>query len=142
MRKNNFKLYVKCNKKHQLTDTEQLGLFAFLSFFILFTLQCCYFNTFKPLCNKPSGIYILSGFLKRTLICRQFFHHVAPFCGIAVSRSSKIHKRYILGISTSSTCRVKINISGSAAEVQFSLGEREKTTGLGFTGSGTDTQDN
>ena len=25
-------------------------------------LLCCYFNTFKPLCNRPSGIYILTGF--------------------------------------------------------------------------------
>ena len=42
----------------------------------------------------------------------------------------------------SQTSRVKLNISASAAEVQFSLGEGKESTGLGFFGSVTEARDN
>ena len=42
----------------------------------------------------------------------------------------------------SQTDRVKLNISASAAEVQFSLGKKKKSSGLGFGGSVTEARDN
>ena len=42
----------------------------------------------------------------------------------------------------SQTGRVKLNISASAAEVQFSLGERKESNRLGFFGSVTEARDN
>lgn len=39
-----------------------------------------------PFCNRPSGIYILTGFFeKKTSLASQIFHQVASFCQDAVS---------------------------------------------------------
>jgi len=37
-----------------------------------------------PLCNRPSGIYMLTGFSKKTSLGRQIFHQVSPFCQVAI----------------------------------------------------------
>ena len=50
-----------------------------------------------PLCNSPSGMYILIGFSLKTSVGPQIFHQVAPFCQVAVLRFSDIHKWYMLG---------------------------------------------
>ena len=42
----------------------------------------------------------------------------------------------------SQTGRVKLSISASAGEVQFSPGKRKKSTGLSFTASVTEARDN
>jgi len=36
------------------------------------------------LCNRPSSIYILSGFLEKTSLGQQILNQVAPFCQVAV----------------------------------------------------------
>ena len=45
-----------------------------------------------PLCNRPSGIYILAGFSEKTSPGRQIFHQVAPFYQVPVLPFSNIHK--------------------------------------------------
>ena len=45
-----------------------------------------------PLCNRPSGIYILAGFSEKTSPDRQIFHQVAPFYQVPVFPFSNIHK--------------------------------------------------
>ena len=74
-------------------------------------------------------------------------HQVGPFCGIAVLSFSKKSQMIYAGnakVATgkSQTGRVKLSISASAGKVQFLLGERKKSTGLGFTGSVTEARDN
>ena len=41
-----------------------------------------------PLCNSPSGTYILVGFSVKTSAGRQIFHQVTLFCQVAVLRFS------------------------------------------------------
>ena len=45
-----------------------------------------------PLCNSPSGMYVLMGFSVKMCVGRQIFHQVAPFCQVTVLRFSDIHK--------------------------------------------------
>ena len=47
--------------------------------------------TITPLCNSPSGMYILIGFSVKTSAGRQIIHKVASFCQLAVLRFSDIH---------------------------------------------------
>ena len=45
-----------------------------------------------PLCDSPSGIYILIGFSVKTSADPQIFHQLAPSCQVAVLRFSDLHK--------------------------------------------------
>ena len=50
MRKNNVKMYVICNKKHQLTDTEyliKLSLYGFIYLFFVFHALVLLFQYFQ-----------------------------------------------------------------------------------------------
>ena len=47
-----------------------------------------------PFCNSPSGMYILIGFSVKTSAGSQIFHHVAPFCQVAVLRISDMLKLF------------------------------------------------
>ena len=45
-----------------------------------------------PICNSPSGKYILIGVSVKTSAGRQIFHQAALFCQVAVLRFSDIDK--------------------------------------------------
>ena len=51
-----------------------------------------------PLCNSPSGVYVLIGFSVKTSAGRQIFHQIATLCQVTVFRCSDIHRRYMLGM--------------------------------------------
>ena len=81
------------------------------------------------------------------IISRHICHQVGSFCEIAVlpffKHSQMIYARYVkVATGKSQTGRVRLNISASAEEVTFSVGEGKKSTGLGFTESVTEARDN
>ena len=45
-----------------------------------------------PLCNSPSGMYVLIGFSVKTSAGRQIFRQAAPFCQVVVVCFSDVHK--------------------------------------------------
>ena len=66
---------------------------------------------------------------------RHIFDQVGPFCGISVfsffKHSQMIYSGYVnVATGKSQTGRVKLNISASAGEVKFSLGEGKNRLGL------------
>ena len=76
-----------------------------------------------------------------------YFPPCCPFlwnrCFAFFKNSQTIYAGYVnVATGKSQTSRVKLNISASAGEIQFSLGRRKKSTGLGFTGSVTEARDN
>ena len=95
-----------------------------------------------PLCNRTSGIYILTRYSEITPPDRHVFHQVTPFCQVAVlvfkntqmiyAGCAKVAPRKPL------TGRIKLKISPGIGEAKFSLCVEEKSTGSGFTGSVTE----
>ena len=64
-------------------------------------------------------------------------------CFAIFKNSQMIYARYVnIATGKSQTGLVKLNISVSAGDVKFSLGEGKRSTGLAFTGSVTETRDN
>ena len=64
-------------------------------------------------------------------------------CFAILKNSQMIYAGYVnIATAKSQTDRVKLNISVSAGEVKFSLGEGKKSTALAVIGSVTETRDN
>ena len=59
---------------------------------ILIEAAISFMVVITPLCNSPSGMYILIWFSVKTSVGRQIFHEVGPFCQVALLRFSDIHK--------------------------------------------------
>jgi len=90
-----------------------------------------YFNTFKPLCNRPRETQwcFHQVFGKNVTISANFLPG-CPFLAF-FKNSQMTYAGY-----------VKLNSSASAGEVTFSVGEEKKSTELGFTGPATEIRDN
>ena len=69
-----------------------------------------------------------------------YFPFLWDRCFAIFKNSQMIYGGYVtIATGKSQTGWVKLNISASAGEIKFSLGEGKKSTGLGFTGSVTGT---
>ena len=95
-----------------------------------------------PSVTDPVASICSPAFLEKTSPGRQIFHQVTPFCKVAVLSYSKIHKWYML-VRKSSTWEAinwpsKLKISPGTRKAKFLLGEGEKLTWSGFTGSVTE----
>jgi len=64
-------------------------LIEWMKDFVIERLVFCLYVTL--LCNRPSGIYILTGFSEKTSPGRQIIYHGAPFCEVNVLPFSSIH---------------------------------------------------
>jgi len=65
------------------------NLIEWMKDFVIERLVFCLYVTL--LCNRPSGIYILTGFSEKTSPGRQIIYHGAPFCQVNVLPFSSIH---------------------------------------------------
>ena len=89
---------------------------------------------FSENCNRPSVIFAPGFREKKTSPSRQIFHHVFPFCQVAVLHF-QTHKNDICRVcdwvapGKPQTGRVKKEISPRTKEAKFSVGEGKNPLG-------------
>ena len=93
-----------------------------------------------PLCNRPSGIYILNGFSEKNVTGSANFPPGCPVlsgpCFAFLKRTRMIHDGHVKAAPRMrQTGRVKLKISPGTGEAKSSLVEGKKSTVSSFTGS-------